>query len=75
MLKLDLTPNMQQKTAPCKVSGRVLVVDDLRDLRVLVGHMLSSAGAKVDYAEHGKQALDKVKKAEQRGEPYDIVFL
>ncbi|OUS72091.1 hybrid sensor histidine kinase/response regulator [Pseudoalteromonas sp. A601] len=75
VLKLDLTPNMQQKTAPCKVSGRVLVVDDLRDLRVLVGHMLSSAGARVDYAEHGKQALDKVKKAEQRGEPYDIVFL
>ncbi|MFY8328678.1 response regulator [Pseudoalteromonas sp. ZZD1] len=75
VLKLDLTPNMQQKTAPCKVSGRVLVVDDLRDLRVLVGHMLSSAGAKVDYAEHGKQALDKVKKAAQQGEPYDIVFL
>ncbi|MCQ8879071.1 response regulator [Pseudoalteromonas shioyasakiensis] len=75
VLKLDLTPNMQQKTAPCQVSGRVLVVDDLRDLRVLVGHMLSSAGAKVDYAEHGKQALDKVNRAQQQGQPYDIVFL
>ena len=75
LLKLDLTPNMQQKTAPCKVSGRVLVVDDLRDLRVLVGHMISSAGAKVDYAEHGKQALDKVAKAKQQGHPYDIVYL
>ncbi|MFT6789633.1 MAG: two-component system sensor histidine kinase/response regulator [Pseudoalteromonas rhizosphaerae] len=75
VLKLDLTPNMQQKMAPCKVSGRVLVVDDLRDLRVLVGHMISSAGAKVDYAEHGKQALDKVTKAQQQGDPYDIIFL
>ena len=75
LLKLDLTPNMQQKTAPCKVNGRVLVVDDLRDLRVLVGHMISSAGAKVDYAEHGKQALDKVAKAQQQGHPYDIVYL
>ncbi|MFU2511439.1 response regulator [Pseudoalteromonas sp. ASV78] len=75
VLKLDLTPNMQQKTAPCKVSGRVLVVDDLRDLRVLVGHMISSAGAKVDYAEHGKQALDKVANAQQQGNPYDIVYL
>ncbi|MGO2130109.1 MAG: response regulator [Pseudoalteromonas prydzensis] len=75
LLKLDLSPNMQQKTAPCKVSGRVLVVDDLRDLRVLVGHMISSAGAKVDYAEHGKQALDKVANAQQQGNPYDIVYL
>lgn len=75
LLKLDLTPNMQQKTAPCKVSGRVLVVDDLRDLRILVGHMISSAGAKVDYAEHGKQGLDKVAKAQQQGNPYDIVYL
>lgn len=75
ILKLDLTPNMQQKSAPCKVSGRVLVVDDLRDLRVLVGHMIACAGAKVDYAEHGKQALDKVTKAQQLGTPYDIIFL
>ncbi|MGO2010393.1 MAG: response regulator [Pseudoalteromonas sp.] len=74
-LKLDLTPNMQQKTAPCKVSGRVLVVDDLRDLRVLVGHMISSAGAKVDYAEHGKQALEKVRCAEQQGSPYELIFI
>ncbi|NNG43473.1 response regulator [Pseudoalteromonas sp. NEC-BIFX-2020_002] len=75
LLKLDLTPNMQHKTAPCQVTGRVLVVDDLRDLRVLVGHMISSAGAKVDYAEHGKQALDKVSKAQQNGTPFDIIFL
>jgi len=74
-LKLDLTPNMQQKTAPCKVSGRVLVVDDLRDLRILVGHMISSAGAKVDYAEHGKQAIEKVRNAQQQGSPYELIFI
>ncbi|NMM40012.1 response regulator [Pseudoalteromonas arctica] len=75
VLKLDLAPKIQQKTAPCKVNGRVLVVDDLHDLRILVGHMISSAGAKVDYAEHGKQALDKVNKAQHQGNPYDIIFL
>lgn len=74
-LKLDLTPNMQQKMAPCKVSGRVLVVDDLRDLRILVGHMISSAGAKVDYAEHGKQAIEKVRVAQQQGTPYELIFI
>ncbi|WP_352297357.1 response regulator [Pseudoalteromonas sp. 20-MNA-CIBAN-0454] len=75
ILRLDLTPNMQQKNAPCKVNGRVLVVDDLRDLRVLVGHMITSAGAKVDYAEHGKQALEKVRNAQQQGIDYDAIFM
>ncbi|WP_064662477.1 response regulator [Pseudoalteromonas sp. MQS005] len=76
LLKLDLTPNMQQKVAPCEVSGKVLVVDDLRDLRVLVGHLIGSAGADVDYADNGKQALDKVKKQLAEGRAaYDIIFL
>ena len=76
LLKLDLTPNMQQKVAPCEVSGKVLVVDDLRDLRVLVGHLIGSAGAEVDYADNGKQALDKVKKQLAEGRAaYDIIFL
>ena len=76
LLKLDLTPNMQQKVAPCEVSGKVLVVDDLRDLRVLVGHLIGSAGADVDYADNGKQALDKVKKQLVEGRAaYDIIFL
>lgn len=76
LLKLDLTPNMQQKTTPCQVTGHVLVVDDLRDLRVLVGHLISSVGADVDYADNGKQALDKVKKQlTERHATYDIIFL
>jgi len=54
----------------------VLVVDDLRDLRVLVGHLIGSAGADVDYADNGKQALDKVKKQLAEGRAaYDIIFL
>lgn len=75
VLKLDLTPNMQQKETSCRVEGRVLVVDDLRDLRMLVGHMLTSAGADVVYAENGKQALHKVEQARSEGKPFDIVFL
>ncbi|MGB1291751.1 MAG: response regulator, partial [Pseudoalteromonas sp.] len=59
----------------CRVEGRVLVVDDLRDLRMLVGHMLTSAGADVVYAENGKQALHKVEQARSEGKPFDIVFL
>ena len=75
VLKLDLTPNMQQKAPSCCIKGRVLVVDDLRDLRMLVGHMLTSVGAEVEYAENGKNALDKVKDAALNEQPFDLIFL
>ena len=74
-LNFTSAPQLQSKSAPCKVQGRVLVVDDLRDLRMLVGHMISTCGARVDYAEHGQQALEKVRIAEAYKAPYDIIFI
>ena len=75
VLNFSSGSQLQTKSAPCKVTGRVLVVDDLRDLRMLVGHMISSCGARVDYAEHGQQALEKVRIAEAYRSPYDIIFI
>ncbi|WP_404340972.1 response regulator [Pseudoalteromonas mariniglutinosa] len=75
MLAFDASPHLQQKPAPLDVSGRVLVVDDVKDIRVLVGHMIASSGAVVDYAEHGKAAIDKVHSAEQAEQSYDIIFI
>ncbi|WP_457934517.1 response regulator [Pseudoalteromonas sp. SCSIO 43210] len=75
VLNFSSAPQLQSKSAPCKVHGRVLVVDDLRDLRMLVGHMISTCGARVDYAEHGQQALEKVRIADAYKAPYDIIFI
>ncbi|HDY93117.1 MAG TPA: response regulator, partial [Pseudoalteromonas sp.] len=75
VLNFSSVPQLQSKLAPCKVHGRVLVVDDLRDLRMLVGHMISTCGARVDYAEHGQQALEKVRIADAYKAPYDIIFI
>ncbi|MBH0087719.1 response regulator [Pseudoalteromonas sp. AS71] len=75
VLNFSSVPQLQSKSAPCKVHGRVLVVDDLRDLRMLVGHMISTCGARVDYAEHGQQALEKVRIADAYKAPYDIIFI
>ena len=75
VLRFDSNPDCQQKLATLETSGRVLVVDDLKDLRNLVGHMITMTGAEVEYAEHGKQAIEKVANAEQAGEPFDIVFI
>ncbi|MCO7249636.1 response regulator [Pseudoalteromonas sp. Ps84H-4] len=75
VLSFDSSPDCQQKLSTLSTSGRVLVVDDLKDLRVLVGHMITSTGADVEFAENGKQAIEKVASAEQAGKPFDIVFI
>ena len=45
------------------------------DLRILVGHMIASTGADVEYAENGKHAIEKVVAAEQAGKAFDIIFI
>lgn len=75
LLTFDSNPDCNQKLTTLSTSGRVLVVDDLKDLRILVGHMIASTGADVEYAENGKHAIEKVAAAEQAGKAFDIVFI
>ncbi len=74
LLTFDSNPDCHQKLTTLSTSGRVLVVDDLKDLRILVGHMIASTGADVEYAENGKHAIEKVA-AEQAGKAFDIIFI
>ncbi len=74
-LRFDSNLDYQQKLTTLTTHGRVLVVDDLKDLRILVGHMIASTGADVEYAENGKQAIEKVAAAEKNGKTFDIVFI
>lgn len=55
--------------------GRVLVVDDLPDIRRLVGHVVSQTGAHVDYAENGAIAIDLIDGADADGQPYHLVLM
>jgi PAS domain S-box-containing protein len=57
------------------LSCRVLVVDDRRDMRHLAQHMLEEAGAEVMVAIDGRDALDRVARAELRGRPFDAILL
>ena len=55
-----------------KLACRVLVVDDRRDVRYLAQHFLEEAGAIVDTANDGLEALDKL----ASGTPdFDLVLL
>ncbi|MCA9757652.1 MAG: response regulator [Candidatus Eisenbacteria bacterium] len=57
------------------VSGRVLVADDLPDIRELVGYMVRRAGADVDYASDGEDAVAKIEEAAASDRPYDLVLM
>lgn len=57
------------------VSGRVLIVDDLRELRRLTGHLVSQCHAQVAYAENGVKALEAALIAEQEGQPFHLVLM
>jgi DNA-binding NtrC family response regulator len=52
------------------VKYRLLVVDDERNLRLMLGQMLELAGHEVDAAASGEEALDSL-----RRRPADVVFL
>jgi class 3 adenylate cyclase len=50
--------------------GRLLVVDDNKVNRLLLGRGLEGHGHQVAFAENGRQALDRL-----RAEPFDLVML
>jgi PAS domain S-box-containing protein len=54
---------------------KVLVVDDNEMARSVLQELLASMTFKVEPVAGGKQAIDAVKKADQAGEPFEIVFL
>jgi CheY-like chemotaxis protein len=54
---------------------RVLVVDDRRDVRLLTRHILQRAGAAVEFAEDGIEALECVRSSLLESRPYDVVLL
>lgn len=63
--------NMPEK----KVSGRVLVVDDLRDIRTLIGHLVSRSGATVTFASNGHSALSAIDQSIKENNPFDLIFM
>jgi signal transduction histidine kinase len=56
---------------PC----RALVVDDARDMRRLVSALLEKAGDKVELAENGQLALERVAEEAAAGRSFDVVLL
>lgn len=64
------------KSASLKpLSGRVLVVDDVADIRMLIGHTVRTFGLNVDFAENGQQAVEKALAGIEKGAPYAAILM
>ncbi|WP_339767902.1 response regulator [uncultured Paraglaciecola sp.] len=74
-LKFDAKPLLVKDVKTSRYQGKVLVVDDVNDIRMLVGHMVSSTGLLVEYGKNGLEALDKITDANNDSQPYDLVLI
>lgn len=69
-------PLMESTSEPNpQLTCRVLVADDRRDIWRVCRYFLEGAGATVEIAEDGQQALDLVEKFESENDPFDIVLM
>ncbi|HED64297.1 MAG TPA: hybrid sensor histidine kinase/response regulator [Planctomycetes bacterium] len=60
---------------PVRLEGRVLVAEDVKFNQTLIKAFLRRAGADVHVVGNGAEALESVREAEERGEPFDIVVM
>lgn len=61
------------------LAGHVLVADDLRDIRTLIGHLISRLGPEVHFARDGQEALQKIASHQDAKQtelqPFDVIFM
>lgn len=58
-----------------RFKGHVLVTDDLPDIRMLLGHLITSFGGRVTYASDGQEAIDLVQHKEAEGDGFDLLIM
>jgi two-component system, sensor histidine kinase and response regulator len=57
------------------ITGHILVVDDLPDIRHLVGEIISRAGGRVSYASDGEESVERFLQARDSGDPFDLIIM
>jgi CheY-like chemotaxis protein len=72
--KLRRKENASAAASPLR-RGKILVMDDEEQIRILVGMSLRRMGHEVKLAENGQQAIDAYGRAKHLGHPFDVVIL
>lgn len=55
--------------------GKILIMDDEAIVRDVAGKMLLTLGYEADFAEDGKTAIERYKKAKEANCPYDVIIM
>lgn len=67
-------PTTDQSPKPL-ANYKLLVVDDAKDNRILLQHILKKTGASIEFAMDGQQAVDAITKAIDEHTPFDLVLM
>ncbi|MFC1718514.1 PAS domain S-box protein [Candidatus Poribacteria bacterium] len=65
----------REEAAPVMGEGRILVMDDERNIRDLTVAVLSKLGYRVSTSVDGAEAIQLYQEAENSGQPYDAVIM
>lgn len=74
-LSLNVDTVTEQTVSVPRFRGRVLVVDDLRDIRTLIGHFVQLTGAEIIYAADGADAVRILHAEKNAGNSVDLVLM
>jgi len=72
-LKLSREKTYRKATPAPALTGRVLVADDIPEIRTLVTQIVAMTGAEVDSVEDGLEAMEKIQSYPDGY--YDVIFL
>ena len=68
-------PHSNPGTELQQLDLRVLIADDMRDVRMVAKHFLSKSGATVTMVENGQAAVDAVQRSVEEGTPFDVILM
>jgi len=75
MLALNFDTAAEHSVEIPRFNGRVLVADDLHDIRMLIGHFVELTGAEVIYATDGADAVRIVNAEKFLDKNFDLILL
>ncbi|QDT02046.1 Autoinducer 2 sensor kinase/phosphatase LuxQ [Rubripirellula lacrimiformis] len=71
----DVASSPDVKARRVALNAKVLIADDMRDVRFVAQHFLKKADCHVEAAENGQQAVDMIVAAIEAGEPFELCLM
>ena len=72
---VGLPPVPVSGVAPGSLAARVLLAEDGPDNQRLISFLLRKAGAEVELAANGREAVERASRAADQGRPFDVVLM